>query len=113
MERFLAMRRGEMCRCAGRSQPHWSRPNARRLRSQRLGYQRCHHSGDYAIADFINAAAHAIKHVPKPKSDNSLIQSLVWNDDLIANAPDYTEFLVPDPTHRRRTIHVGGWAANR
>ena len=53
-------------------------------------------SNDYLLSDFISAAAQAIKHVPKAKSKNSLIDALVWNDDLIANAPDYTEFLVPD-----------------
>lgn len=50
----------------------------------------------FALDDFASAAAHAIKPNPKAKSSNSLRRALIWNDDLIANAPDYTEFLVPD-----------------
>ncbi len=50
----------------------------------------------FALDDFVSAAAHALKPDPKAKSSNSLRRSLIWNDDLISNAPDYTEFLVPD-----------------
>ena len=50
----------------------------------------------FTLDDFTTAAAVATKPTLKASSSNSLINSIVWNDDLIANAPDYTEFLVPD-----------------
>ncbi len=50
----------------------------------------------YTLGDFTAAAAKATKPTPKSSSTNSLKRALIWNDDLIANAPDYTEFLVPD-----------------
>ena len=50
----------------------------------------------FGTTHFIAAAIAAVKPDPKIASTNSLINSLVWNDDLIKNAPDYTEFLVPD-----------------
>jgi len=50
----------------------------------------------YKLGDFKAAAAVATKPDPNAKSSNSLRRALIWNDDLVANAPDYTEFLVPD-----------------
>ncbi len=50
----------------------------------------------YKLDDFKSAAAAAVKPTPKATSSNSLRKSLIWNDDLVENAPDYTEFLVPD-----------------
>ncbi|MEL6553585.1 MAG: bifunctional DNA primase/helicase [Cyanobacteria bacterium J06621_11] len=48
------------------------------------------------LDDFIHAANHAIAPPEKGNNLNGLIKAMVWNDDLINNAPDYTEFLVPD-----------------
>lgn len=48
------------------------------------------------LEDFVAAANAATKPTLKANSSNSLLNSLIWNDDLIDNAPDYTEFLVPD-----------------
>ena len=54
----------------------------------------------YTIDEFVLAASEAKPYTPtdaeKPQSDNPLKARLKWNDDLVANAPDYTEFLVPD-----------------
>lgn len=49
----------------------------------------------YTLEDFQQAAKDAIAYSP-PTTDNPLKHRLVWNDDLIKNAPDYTHFLVPD-----------------
>jgi hypothetical protein len=50
----------------------------------------------YTVVDFAAATSVATKPAPRSNSTNSLLKSMVWNDDLIDNAPDYTEFLVPD-----------------
>lgn len=49
----------------------------------------------YGVNDFIAAAGNATRPQP-PQKDNPLRARLTWNDDLIAAAPDYTEWLVPD-----------------
>ena len=50
----------------------------------------------YQLDAFIDAAAVATKPKKKRTVRNHLLSELIWNDDLISNAPDYTEFLVPD-----------------
>lgn len=50
----------------------------------------------YGIDDFLQAAQKAAPPSSEPISKNSLRNQLKWNDDLIEQAPDYTEFLVPD-----------------
>ncbi|KAM3091157.1 AAA family ATPase [Phormidesmis sp. 146-35] len=51
----------------------------------------------YKIEDFTRAAVEAValQNIPK-KSHNPLRDRLITNDELLARAPDYTEFLVPD-----------------
>jgi len=51
----------------------------------------------YAIDDFIRAAGAAVSYQPAiVKGRNPLRDRLITNDELLARAPDYTEFLVPD-----------------
>ncbi|NET39903.1 MAG: AAA family ATPase, partial [Cyanothece sp. SIO1E1] len=50
----------------------------------------------FTLQDFERAAAQATRPKSPPQSSNPLRQRLIWNDDLLDNAPDYTNFLVPD-----------------
>ena len=50
----------------------------------------------FTFEDFDQAAEAANPPERQPQSKNSLKAQLVWNDELIDRAPDYTEFLVPD-----------------
>lgn len=56
----------------------------------------------YSLADFAAAATAATRPHDGDKPDtpdkpaNPLRERMVWNDDLIDSAPDYTEWLVPD-----------------
>jgi hypothetical protein len=51
----------------------------------------------YGIDDFLSAAEQASElAADETKPANPIRGRLVWNDDLIARAPDYTEWLVPD-----------------
>jgi hypothetical protein len=47
------------------------------------------------LQDFLSAAGTAKPYKP-PQRANPLRDRLTWNDELIANAPDYTDWLVPD-----------------
>lgn len=49
----------------------------------------------FTLAEFQRAAGEATTIAPQPKGkDNPLRSRLVWNDDLLDRAPDYTEWLV-------------------
>lgn len=52
----------------------------------------------YQFADFVAAAAAAgqLDGDQANTDENPLKARLIWNDDLIDSAPDYTEWLVPD-----------------
>ena len=49
----------------------------------------------FAIKDFIAAASKATAYAP-PKKENPLKARMKWNRDLIADAPDHVEWLIPD-----------------
>lgn len=53
------------------------------------------HQG-YGLADFQAAAAAATRPEAKSNHTNPLRSRLLWNDELIDSAPEYTEWLVPD-----------------
>ncbi|NJL41108.1 MAG: AAA family ATPase [Leptolyngbyaceae cyanobacterium SM1_4_3] len=50
----------------------------------------------FTLAQFAAAAANAVKPALEPRKENPLRARLVSNDELIARAPDYVEWLVPD-----------------
>lgn len=51
----------------------------------------------FTIEHFIAAANSAIQFKDEPpKRDNYLRDHLIWNDELLATAPEYTDWLVPD-----------------
>ncbi|WNZ28193.1 AAA family ATPase (plasmid) [Leptolyngbya sp. NK1-12] len=51
----------------------------------------------FTLEDFLEAANRAVAATDEPaKTDNPLRAHLQWNDDLLDNAPEYTDWLVPD-----------------
>lgn len=51
----------------------------------------------FTLTDFLQAAAAALEATDTPsKGDNPLRAHLQWNDDLLDNAPEYTDWLVSD-----------------
>lgn len=50
----------------------------------------------YQLADFTQAAAVAEPFKPQPKRENPLKSRMISTDELLARAPEYVEWLVPD-----------------
>ncbi len=62
----------------------------------------------YTVQDFLTAAAQATAIAPPTKGDNPLKKRLLSNAELIASAPDYVEFLIPDLLPANELILVAG-----